>query len=367
MKFINQYEPLYGKEEKKAVNDYLNSGGWLTEFKKTREFEKRISDFVGIKYTSAVSNGTAAIFIALKALNIGLGDEVIVPDFTMAATANAVVLAGATPVFSDIEDKQLTLRAESAEKLITKKTKAIIHVSINGRAGELLKLKSLCRKKKLFLIEDAAQSLGSFYKRKHLGTFGEIGCFSFSVAKIVSTGQGGAVVTENPAIFKRIKRIKDFGRARGGIDIYEDMGWNFKFSDLLAVVGIAQIKKIKRRLKRKKEIFKLYRKHLRGVKEVEFIDTDLKEVSPWFQDVLVRRRDNLMKYLLKKGIDTRPFYPALHTQGAYKKNRSLLKMEGTFPLSTKISSKGLWLPSSLTLRDSEIERICKEIKSFYKK
>lgn len=366
MKFINQYQPLYGKEERKAVNQYLQSGGWLTEFKKTREFEKMIAEFTGAKYCSVVSNGTVSIFIALKALGIGRGDEVVVPNFTMAATANAAVLAGAKPVFTDIEEKQLTLSAGETEKAITGKTKAVLHVSINGRAGELEKVKSLCQRKKIFLVEDAAQSLGSFYKSKHLGTFGQIGCFSFSVAKIVSTGQGGALITDNAALFKKIKRIKDFGRPRGGIDIYDTMGWNFKFSDLQAVVGIEQMKKLKKRMARKKEIYRLYKKHLKEIKEIEFVDTNLREVTPWFIDVFLPKREVLINYLLKKGIDTRPVYPALNTQKAYKNSPSV-KMKSSYPVAERATSRGLWLPSSLNLKDGEIKKVCREIKNFYKK
>ncbi len=363
MKFINQIEPVYGYEEIKAVNDYLKSGGWLMEFKKTQEFEEAIRRFTGAKYCSVVSNGTVSLFIALKALGIGEGDEVIVPDITMAATPNAVILANAKPVFVDIEEKSLCLDIGKVSMAITRKTKAVIHVSLNGRAGELIELKKLCQKKKIYLIEDAAQSLGSFYKEKHLGTYGIVGSFSFSVPKIITTGQGGALITNDKNIYEQIRRLKDFGRLKGGADFYEQVGWNFKFTDIQAVIGIEQMKKLEKRISRKKAIFNLYRKLLSGIKEVKFINTDLRHVSPWFIDIFVSRRDELIVYLKENQIGSRIIYPALHGQPAYKMYN---RMKGNFPVSDSVAKNVLWLPSSVSLNDKQIKYICGKIKEFYK-
>src|SRR3989344_4584705 len=163
-KKISQIEPWLGVEEQNAVFEYMKSGGWLTEFKKTREFEKMIADYVGSKYCSVVNNGTVSLSIALMALGIGRDDEVIVPDYTMIASANAVVLAGAKPVLIDIDKDALGLDFEATKKAISKKTKAIMLVSINGRCPQIEKFIKLTKEKKIFLIEDAAQSLGSRYK-----------------------------------------------------------------------------------------------------------------------------------------------------------------------------------------------------------
>lgn len=358
MKFINQIEPSYGNEEIKAVMDYLRSGGWLTEFKKTKEFERMLAKFTAAKYCSVVSNGTVTLFLALKALDVGPGDEVIVPDITMAATPNAVILAGAKPIFVDIEQNTLCLDVEKTARTITKKTKAVIHVSLNGRTGDLLKLKHFCRGKKINLIEDAAQSLGSFYRGRHLGTFGEIGSFSFSMPKIITTGQGGALITNNSKFYEKIKKLKDFGRSRGGIDFYETVGWNFKFTDLQAVIGIEQLKKIKKRMAKKKKTFKLYQKLLSNVKEVRFIKTDLNQTTPWFVDVLVPEREALIIYLKENGIGSRPIYPALHSQPAYN-------IKGSYLNADKIAKEGLWLPSSVSLTKKEIEYICQKIRKFF--
>lgn len=362
-KFINQMEPWIGKEESQAVAKYLHSGGWLTEFKQTEKFEQMIADYVGSKYASVVNNGTVSLFIALMALGIGRGDEIIVPDFTMIASANAVLLAGAKPVLVDIDPATLCLDLKLAEAAITKKTKAIMLVSLNGRAPDMNKVRALCKKYNLFLIEDAAQSLGSQWNEKMLGTFGIVGSFSFSVPKVITTGQGGALVTNNEELIKKIRKIKDFGRVKSGVDQYETLGFNFKFTDLQAVIGIEQMKKLKWRVNRKKEMFALYKKELEAVKGIEFIQTNLNDTSPWFIDVLVDNRQALMEYLSKSGIGTRIFYPPLHTQAPYKDWKEYKKAK--FLESLRISNQGLWLPSSSFLRDEAIKKICKKIRDFF--
>jgi perosamine synthetase len=361
MKPINQTEPLIEEEEKKAVAEYLGSGGWLTEFKKTREFEEGIARFLGVKYVSVVNNGTVSLAVALMALGLGREDEVIVPDYTMIASANAVVLAGAKPVFVDINPQNLCLDFEKTKNAITPRTKAIILVTINGRWPVMEKFVELAAENDIFLVEDAAQSFGSKYKNKFLGTFGVLGCFSFSPHKIITTGQGGCVATNDENPYQKILKIKDFGRSKSGVDYHEAMGFNFKFTDLQAVIGIEQLKKIEQRVQKKKEMYRQYRESLKNIAEIELIETDLEQTAPWFVDILVplEKRDDLVEFLKEKGIGTRPFYPAIHTQPPYS------WVKGNFANSENISKRGLWLPSSLALQDEEIEYICKSIKEYF--
>jgi len=359
--FINQMEPWYGKEEKRAISDYLNSGGWLMEFKQTEDFEKAICDYTGAKYCSVLPNGTITLVLAMMALGIKRGDEVIVPDITMIATPNAVLAVEAKPVFVDV-DESACLDVDLVEKAITSKTKAIIHVSMNGRTGDLDRLIRLCKKNKIYLIEDAAQSLGSFFGGRHLGTRGIVGSFSFSVPKIITTGQGGAVITDDKRIYEKLEKLKDFGRIAPGRDIHDSVGWNFKFTDLQAVLGLAQIKKLPWRVARKKIMFGLYRKMLSNIPEVEFINTNIEEVAPWFIDILVPDPIGLSVYLKKEGIGSRPFYPAIHTQVIYK---NIAK--GKYPMAERFGLHGLWLPSSSFITDSQIKFICNRIASYYVK
>lgn len=363
-KLIPQMEPWIGSEEQKEVSLYMKSGGWLTEFKKTFEFEEMIAKFVGSKHACVVNNGTVSLFIALKALGIDNGDEVIVPDLTMIASANAVILAGAKPVLVDVNDKNLCLDLRLTAKALTKKTKALMYVSLDGRSGSMDEVIAFCKKHNLYLIEDAAQSLGSRWQGKHLGTFGDIGSFSFSTQKVITTGQGGALVTDNNSLIKKIRLIKDFGRIQSGVDQHIALGYNFKFTDLQAVIGIEQMKKLKRRVKRKKQIYNLYRKTLLPIKQVQFIPTDLNQTAPWFIDVLVEKKEKLIKYLRDNQIGTRPIYPPIHTQAPYNRWKEL-KNSHQFSVAENISLKGLWIPSSSSLSDHNIIFICKTIAAFY--
>lgn len=360
MKFINQVEPWITNKERDLMDKYLSSGGWLTEFKETERFEKTIADLLGVKYAVATTSGTAALTLSLLALGIGRDDEVIVPNFTMIATPNAVKLVSAKPVFVDIEDKTLCMDINNLP--ISKKTKAIIHVSLNGRAGDIEKLRKICKANNIYLLEDACQAFASKHKGRFLGTFGDIGCFSLSPHKIISTGQGGIIVTNNKHLFENIKRLKDFGRLSGGADWHEAIGYNFKFTDLQAVIGIAQISNIHKRIKLKKQLLELYTKKLSVIPQVRFITTNLYATTPWFVDMLVpaEHRQALINYLKDRGIGTRPFYPPINSQpiySEYSKNR--------FPTSEVISKEGLWLPSSLNLSRRDVGYVCKNIINYF--
>jgi len=191
MDFINQIEPWIDENEVIHMTEYLQSGGWLTEFKKTAEFEQMIAGYTGSKYCCVVTNGTISLAIALWAAGIGEGDEVLVPDYTMIATPNAVRLVGATPVLVDISPQTLCMDIECAEKVLTERTKAISPVSLNGRSPDMQAYQSFCKKHELFFLEDAAQSLGSFHNGKHLGTFGEVVLFHSVLRKSLPQAKEG--------------------------------------------------------------------------------------------------------------------------------------------------------------------------------
>lgn len=360
MTFIPQMEPVVTAAEADAARRYLESGGWLTEFRETRAFEAKLRDLTGATYCTAAPSGTLALFLALKACGIGPGDEVIVPDFTMAASATAVMLAGATVVFADIEAATLCLDPDSVDQAITPRTRAVIFVSINGRAPAGLAAQvHRWQAKGLRVIEDAAQSLGSFVDGTHLGTFGDCGCLSFSSQKLVTTGQGGAVLTGDEDIAKQMHLLRDFGRLEGGSDNYLSVGWNLKFTDLQAVIGNSQMERIGSIIDRKRALYEAYRNGLEGVSAIEMPATDLAQVTPWFVDVLVPRdrKASLMEHLKKQGIGSRPFYPALHTQPAFNAG-------GAFPVAVDISARGLWLPSSLRVTEAQVAMICETIRAF---
>lgn len=361
MEFIPQMEPSFDEKEKNAMNEYMASDAWLMEFNKTRELEKMIADYTEAKYCSIMPNGTLSLTAALMAFGIGQGDEVIVPDFTMSATANAVEVLGAKVVFVDVERDALCMDFEKMKTAVTSKTKAIMLVSISGRYTKRLnEFIDFCKENDIKLIEDAAQCLGSTFNGKHIGTIGDIGSYSFSVPKIITMGQGGALVTDNKELYEKIVNLRDFGREKSGSDHFIAKGLNLKFTDMQAVIGIEQMKKLPERVQRKKEMGRLYKKGLSGIAGVETIKTDFEQTALWFFDILCEHREQLTEYLKTKGVGTRPFYPPLHSEPAFY-------VSGSFPVTEEISSKGLWLPSSVKLTDEQIEYICAAIKDFYTK
>lgn len=358
-KFIAQIEPWIGEEEQQEVLEVLKSG-WITEADKTKEFETMIGRHVNSKYVSVVTNGTVSLTIALLAVGIKKEDEVIVPDFSMVASPNSVLLAGGKPVFVDVDKETLCINISEIEKKITPRTKAIMPVSLNGRSSDMHALIALAKRHNLFVIEDAAQAFGSTFQGQHLGTFGDIGSFSFSTPKVITTGQGGALVTSNKDFYDHILRLKDFGRIDRSSQDHDEIGYNFKFTDILAAIGVAQMKKLDFRIKRKKEMYRLYKEHLKEVSVVEFISTNLDDVSPWFIDIMVPDPVILQKHLKNNNIGSRLFYPAIHTIKPYLGHEK-------FPNSLWVSQHGLWLPSSSFLTDSDIIHICTNIKEFYEK
>ncbi len=359
--FIPQMEPLVTPADAEAVSAYLASGGWLTEFTQTRLFEKAICDYTGARYCAIAPSGTLALFMALSACGIERDDEVIVPDLTMAATATAVLLAGGKVAFADIAPDTLCLDLAKAEARITQRTRAVIFVSLNGRSPAGLEaFVGRCRSRGIRVIEDAAQSLGSFSAGRHLGTLGDCGCFSFSSQKIVTTGQGGAVVTDDEALYRRMCLLRDFGRLEGGSDHYQSVGWNLKFTDLQASIGVSQMSRLPAIVARKRRLFELYREQLCGIEGLRIPQTDTGNVTPWFVDVLVDAdaRRPLMEHLRERQIGSRMFYPALHAEPAFS-------MSGSFPESERASRSGVWLPSSLRLEDSDVARVCKAVRDFF--
>jgi len=359
--FIIQMRPWFGQEEKDAIANYMDEDGFLTEYKKTKIFEDSIADFVGAKHCIVVNNGTISLTLAAMACGIQSGDEVIIPNYTMIASPNSMKFFGAKPVFVDVEEETLCLDLQKTKDAITSRTKAIMLVSANGRFPNvgIKAVEEICKENDLILIEDAAQSLGSYYPDgTHIGLKGDVGSFSFSMPKVISTGQGGAIVTNNDEIANKIRKLKDFGRSEGGNDVHDSIGFNFKFTELQAVIGIEQMKKLAWRIERKKIIYQRYQENLRNIKEIKFFKHDFKYTSPWFIDCVVDNRTKLQEYLKQHRIGTREMYPPINSQVAYN-------IHGEYPVSEMIGKKGLWLPSMSQISDKEIDNICRQISNFY--
>ncbi len=358
--FIPQMEPWFGSEEKEALNEYMNGGGWVTEFEKTFEFQGLIKNFTGAKHCFVVNNGTVSLSLMAMAAGIKSGDEVLVPNYTMVATPNSLKMFGAEPKFTDVDPKTLCISLNEIKKNVTRKTKAVFLVNSNGRyPKDINEIVSFCEKNNLILFEDSAQALGSFYKDGlHQGRKGIAGSFSFSAPKIISTGQGGAIITDDDEIAHNISRLKDFGRSKGGNDVHEMIGFNFKFTDIQAVIGISQMGKLDWRIERMKDIYLRYKENLSKNKNIVFFDQDLKNTTPWFIDVKVEKRKKLMDFLKHNKIGSRVMYPPLNKQKAYN-------LLGEHKVSNEIGKKGLWLPSSSKLSNNQIDYVCEKINKFY--
>lgn len=361
MNFIPQMEPWFGAEEKAAINNYMNENGWLTEFRNTKEFENRIAEYTGAKFCVVVNNGTISLTLMAIAAGIKAGDEVIVPNYTMIATPNSIKMIGAVPVFVDVEPETLCLDIDAVKNAITSKTRGILFVNANGRNPKsgINQFIDLCKDKGLVLIEDSAQSLGSFnIDGKHQGTLGLAGSLSFSAPKIISTGQGGAIITNDEEFDFKLRRLKDFGRSGGGNDIHDTVGYNFKFTEMQAVIGVEQMKKLAWRVNRKKEMHQRYHDNLQGISKIKLFNQDLKFTTPWFIDAMVDDRANLQAYLKENNIGTRVMYPPINKQLAYA-------VKANCPISDQVGEKGLWLPSASQLTNDEIDYITEKIKTFY--
>lgn len=347
----------YGLIKKVLDNNYPNQG------EVTKEFEERVAHLLGAAYAIATPNATAAMFLALKAHGVGHGDEVIVQDNTYIATANAVTLTGASPVLVEASPKTLMIDVSAIKKAITSRTKAILPVHISGRAAPIKEVCELAKEHDLCVVEDAAEAFATKSNGKYLGTFGDAGCFSFSPQKIITSGQGGMVVTNSKAIEKRLRELKNqgvYGRLTGGDDTHYSLGFNFKFTDLQAALGLAQLSYLPKRQKRMARTHELYKKNLAGLRGFRLFESNTKagEIPLW-NDVVVERRDELAGYLKTKDIDCRKFWHPLHTQAPY------IQDGARFPNTATVAPKCLWLPSAFTLTDADVLRVCREIKSFF--
>lgn len=338
--------------ERVLASNYLNDGP------ATREFEEAFARMLGVPHAIAVTSGTAAIFLGVAACGIGPGDEVLVPDLTFIATANAVRLTGATVVLVDIDRATLTMDPQAAERAITKRTKAIVPVHVTGRAGTLDAILKLAAAHDLHVVEDAAEAFMSRHDARPLGGFGDAGAFSFSPAKTLSTGQGGMVVTSNADVHTRVRQLKDQGRATtgtGGDDEHPVTGYNFKFTGLQAAVGLAQLSVVEQRIARQRAIQRLYRDELSGLDGLTVLPFRDDEVPQW-TDAIVEDRDRLMGALRRQGMQSRNFWFPLHTQAPYR------QPDARFPNATWVGPRAVWLPSAFTLSDDDVLTVCHALK-----
>lgn len=352
--------PYLTEFERQNVIDAYDSS-WISSTGKYIDlFEQNFSKYIGSKFGVAMSNGTTAIHIALEVLNIGKDDEVIVPDLTFAATINAVLHAGAKPVIVDINKENWCISPESIEKAITSKTKAIIPVHLYGMPCEMDRIMDISKKYGLYVIEDCAEAHGASFKEKKVGSIGHIGCFSFFANKIITTGEGGMCVTNDENIMKKLRILRDHGMSKEKKYFHEEIGYNYRMTNIQAAIGVAQLDRIEQILLERDTISKLYKTYLQGIEEISTQPAckEGKNVNWLFPlTIEINYRDTLMEKLKEHGIDSRAFFYPLSRMPIYKEYSKDISE------SLKVSLKGFNLPTYIGLTEGDINEIVKSIRS----
>ena len=368
--FIPVNEPLIGEKEKEFVMDCLNTGWISSEGSYVKEFQNKFSRIADRKFGIACSSGTAALEIAIASLNIGPGDEVILPTFTIISCAAAIIRSGATPVLVDCDPSTFNTNPEEIIAAVTKKTVAIMIVHIYGLPVDLDPILKLAKENKIFIIEDAAELIGAEYKGKICGSFGDISTFSFYSNKHITTGEGGMIVTNDKAIANRCASLKNLCFKNEKRFIHEELGWNYRMTNLQAALGLGQLMDLKNRIKKKRWIGELYNKIIsddlpvrKPIKKVSYAE-NIYWVYTLVLDDPSKDANEIMDILKNKGIGCRPFFYPIHKQPVFLK-KGLFK-DLNLPNSEKLYKKGFYLPSGLTLDYKKIEFISETINQVLK-
>ena len=347
-------EPWIDEKELEYVTDCIKTG-WVSSIGKyIPQFEKMFASFCGTKYAASCSSGTAALHLALMALGIGEGDEVIVPSLTFVATANAVTYTGAKPIFVDSHPDYWCVDPEKIEESITPKTKAIIPVHLYGHPVMMSDIKKIANKYGLFVIEDAAEAHGAECNSQKVGSFGDIGCFSQYGNKIITTGESGMCVTNNKELDEKIKLLRDHYPTETKY-LYEHLGYNYRLTNIQAAIGCAQMEKIETIIKNKRSNAKLYNDLLSVTNVTLPPEESWAKSVYWMYSILTNKRNELAAALKKADIDSRPFFTPMHIMPLYRTAQYL-------PVSEYLGRMGLNLPSSPLLRQEDIERVCDTVK-----
>ena len=392
---INLHEPLLAGNERKYIKNCLDQGWVSTVGKYVDIFEKKISKYTGAKYAVACINGTTALQVSLRLVGVKQNDEVIVPSMTFIAPVNAISYNNAKPIFMDC-DEYYTIDVNKTVDFINNETHtikqkkfgnnlsitvnnktgnritAIIVVHVFGNAANLDRLVDLCRRKNIALIEDAAESIGTFYstsryKKRHTGTLGTIGCLSFNGNKIITTGGGGMILTNNQKIAKKAKYLITQAKDDPIYSVHNEVGYNFRLTNILAALGLAQLESLSKYIKKKKVIHERYKAKINKIKYLSISNTPYYAVCNYWLNILEinknlskKKLSKIIKYLFKKGIEVRPLWHPNHLQKKYK-NCQTYKLDNI----NKIYLNRLCLPSSSQLTKKKQDFICKKLKNYF--
>jgi len=357
--------PLLSGNELKYLTECIETGWISSEGPFIKQFEEKFAAYIGRQEGIAVSNGSGALDIAVQALKIGSGDEVIMPTFTIISPAQSVVTAGATPVLVDSDPITWNMDVAQIEQKITKKTKAILVVHIYGLPVDMDPILELCKKYGLYLIEDAAEVHGQTYHGKKCGSFGDISIFSFYPNKHITTGEGGMIMVDDPELAERCRKLRNLAfETQGRRFVHHELGWNYRMTNMQAALGLAQLEKIENHIIKKREIGKAYQTGLNGIKgfQLPLNKSEYAENIYWVFG-LVADSEKLCKQTQSKlnasSIGTRPFFWCMHEQPVFK-NMGLFVGE-KYPVAEKLARNGFYLPSGLGLSQQDIKHVIKKL------
>ena len=358
------YQPCLTGNEKKYVDECLDTSWISSRGHFVTDFENTFANYIGMKHGVAVFNGTVAIHLALMALGIKEGDEVIVPSFTYVASANPVVMVGATPVFVDSIMSSWQIDPEDIKRKITRKTKAVIAPHMYGHPCDMDPICKICKDNNLFLVEDCAEAIGSQYHGKMVGSFGDISCFSFFGNKTITCGEGGMVLTNDEELYRKSANLKNQGLSPTREYWHDVVGYNYRMTNIQAAIGLAQFEHINPIIKAKIDNANWYMKELAGL-PVVFHKPAEKDIvhTYWMCSILcedMKTRDEVRAYLKANGVETRPTFPTIHKMPMYLDPKG-----GEFPVAQALAERGMNLPSYPQLTMDDIHNICSVIRDYY--
>jgi perosamine synthetase len=356
------YQPSLLGNEKKYVLDCLDSNWISSKGAYVTKFENEFAAYVGLKHATSVCNGTVALHLALTALGVGPGDEVLVPTFTYVASVNAITFTGATPVFVDSTSDTWQIDCSDIKRKLTSRTKAILVVHLYGHPSDMLAIKAIADENNLFIVEDCAEAFGSRLDGRHVGQFGDLGTFSFFGNKTITTGEGGMVVTNNPTLHHRLTHLRSQGLAAHRQYWHDIIGYNYRMTNICAAIGLAQLEQADKFIAKKRRLASAYREKLASLPIGFQTEAENATHSYWMFSILAaseRAREELRAHLEERGIETRPLFYPVHTMPIYSKRYQRI------PVAEDISLRGINLPSWPGLSAKQIDFISGAIHAFF--
>lgn len=362
-------EPLLSAQTRRYVDECITTGWVSSEGRFITAFEESWASYCGMNHGIAVSNGTTALELAVACLELQPGDEVIMPTFTIISCALAILRAGLNPVLVDSDPRTWCLDVEAVAKKITSRTRAIMPVHMYGHPADMAPLLDLARKHDLIIIEDAAEAHGAKYKTQIVGGIGDLSCFSFYANKIITTGEGGMVLAKRPEHAERLRSLRNLCFRTDRRFYHTHAGHNYRLTNIQAAVGLSQVEAIEEHVKRKRWLGKAYTEQLKGISQITLPIEESWATNVYWMYGIVLNDDldydavEMAKRLRAKGVDTRPFFLGMHEQPVFLQ-QGLFKGE-SYPVAERLASRGLYLPSGLTLTELQLLRVCDAVKEVF--